>query len=535
MSEAGGQISEAPAGLPATETGERERLHPLTFFTGLGAALRNAWGAVLGGIFFISQGRAWIAFMLVGVVLVASLVSILLRYLSFSYRVEDDEIDMASGILNRNQRSIPFDRIQDVNIEQGPLHRLVKLARVKFETGASAGNKQDDGSLDSITLERANELRDLIRAHRAGTTIKPPVAAEGGSEAETVEEAEERAPVFVMDMRRLLLAALFSFSLAIVGALFGLAQTYGDALGFDMFDPGFWIGISSQFGPLEAYMRQHQIVSVIFGIVTLVFAGFLTGIIRTIPRDWGFKLRRTETGFRRQRGLFTLTDVVLPLKRVQAAIRFTGPLKRRSGFYELKIQSLGRDTGNSGDHVVAPLATRDEISTIMAEMEWRPIPEVDDSWQRPRPAFVTSSLFGLVILFGTIGLGVSTLIQAVRLSQGEIDAFDFTQWGLIFGAIALIPTLLGTVFRFLDYRHRRHRVDSNRFLMRQGWWRQRMVVLPLDRIQSADVKRNVIDRWFGIADLKLGVAGGSGFAAHGIEAIDFTEIYALRETLLDDA
>jgi len=44
--------------------------------------------------------------------------------------------------------------------------------------------------------------------------------------------------------------------------------------------------------------------------------GMLSGIVRTFLRDWDFRLERTSKGFRRRRGMFTRTDVVMPVHRV---------------------------------------------------------------------------------------------------------------------------------------------------------------------------------------------------------------------------
>ncbi|WP_343345536.1 PH domain-containing protein [Sphingomicrobium sp. XHP0239] len=532
MSEAGVQtIDDPPATLADEPADARERLHPLTLFTGLGAAVRGAWAALLGSVYFVSQGNWYWALFLVGGVFVVSLLGIGARYLSFSYRVEADEIDMASGIVSRNERSIPFDRIQDVNIEQGLLHRLVGLARVKFETGASAGaNAGDDGSLDSITLARANELRDRIRAHRAGEGRRVTV----GDAAETaIAKEEERPVIFAMSPRRILTLCLFSFSLAIVGALFGLAQTYGDALGLDLFDPDFWAGIVARSGPLQELVLANRALTILFGIASLMLAGFLTAFVRVIPREWNFTLRRTETGFRRQRGLFTLTDVVIPLKRVQAAILDTGPVRRRSGYFEFKVQSLGSDTGNAGDHTLAPLGTRSEIEGIVEEMEWRALSTDTRGWDRPRPAFVTSSLLVSLPIVILIAFGTAAAVAGIMWS-GDWDLENaVAQFLPIFGSVFLAIYLLSALSRWLDYRHRRHTLDGDRFVMRSGWWRQRLVVLPLGRIQSIDVKRNFIDRVFGIADVRIGVAGGGGFSAHGIDAVTPDEAMALREALLE--
>lgn len=491
---------------------EMERLHPLTMVTGLGAVVKSVWGAIAAAAFLLYSGRPWIAAAIVGFALVSGFLTPLIRWLSFSWRVDDDEVLMNSGILNRNHRSIPFDRIQDVNIEQNPLHRVFELARVKLETGASAGKGEEDGIIDSIPLARANALRDRVRAHRSGVTN--PNAALGGATAETLDDAEERVPVFAMDQRRVLLAGVFNFSLAVVGAVFGLMQTMGDMAGFNFFSRKFWVDSFGPDNPYVAFIMTNQIVAAIAGVISLIFIGLATGVIRTVLRDWNFRLDRTETGFRRRRGLLTLTDTVLPLKRVQAAIFMNGPIKRRYGWTSLKLQSLAQDSGGSGDHVVAPLARPEEGDEILGAMEWRSPPSIDSSWDRPSPALVMIQLIWMLPVF-LISLTVGLLL---------------TPWAYIAaGVMGLL-----SVMALLDWRWRRHRIDADRFLIRSGWWRRRMVVLPLGKIQSIDVKRNFIDRWFGVSHLKLGVAGGSGFAAHGVEAIPTKIAMKLRDQLLAD-
>ena len=90
-------------------------------------------------------------------------------------------------------------------------------------------------------------------------------------------------------------------------------------------------------------------------------------------REYRFRLDRSGVGLRRRRGLLTLTDVTLPIRRVQAAIIGTGPLREAFGWSELKLQSLARDEATKGDHVVAPLADDAEVAAIIGEIGWRPI------------------------------------------------------------------------------------------------------------------------------------------------------------------
>jgi putative membrane protein len=218
-------MSEAPA-LPVSNEalGPPERLHPFYLLTGLGQSLKGAWGMIAGGAYFATQGRWWLVAVMGVLFAFFSLGALLLRWLKLEYRVGAHEIRIDSGFLSRTSRAIPFDRVTDVDIEQGPLQRLLGLARVKFETGASAGGKEEEGVLHTISLERAEALRQQIRAGRGLASAAIPTQA-----------VEEGPALFEMTGRRVLTAGMFNFSLAVIAGLFGVSQTMGDALGFDPF------------------------------------------------------------------------------------------------------------------------------------------------------------------------------------------------------------------------------------------------------------------------------------------------------------
>ena len=74
-------------------------------------------------------------------------------------------------------------------------------------------------------------------------------------------------------------------------------------------------------------------------------------------------LRRGALALAEARGYaidLLLTDVVMPLHRIQAAVVATGPVRRRLGWFELKVQSLASDSDKDSDHSIAPLARADE-------------------------------------------------------------------------------------------------------------------------------------------------------------------------------
>jgi putative membrane protein len=515
----------APTSADDLAAGAPERLHPLFLLSGLTGSLRGMFGAYALIAYLLVSGRGQFALLGAIGLIVFTIVGVALYWTRFEYRVGANDIRIDSGIISRTHRSIPFDRIQDVDITQGPLQRLLGLARVTFETGGgSAGSGAEEGVLQAITLERAEAIRTLIRSRRAREVTA--TDAEAGA-------ADEGAPVYALSVPRLILAGIFNFSLAVLAGLFGLSQTFGDALGFDPLSEKFWRDLLSAGDPVAQYAAQHRLAAVVAGLLLLILVGLLTGIVRTTVREFGFRLDRTDVGLRRRRGLFTRTDVTLPAKRAQAVVVATGPVREFWGWSELRLQSLARDEGGKGDHVLAPLAKDDEVNAILAELGWRPIGR-QPAWTRVSSAYVWTRVIAFSPLLAILGLNLLVFLAA-PLWVDETMRADVTAMilpGLIPILILFVLLLVAIAVRWLDWRRMAYAVDGDRLLVRMGWWRRRLLVLPFAKIQSIDLIENFITRWFGTSSLRLGVAGG-GVRGHSIPAIPRADARQLRDQLLE--
>jgi putative membrane protein len=73
-------------------------------------------------------------FSLVTLLTVVTLLIIALwAYSNFWYEVTDDGLFIKFGIINQKTISVPFDQVQNVNIERSLVDRLFGLARISIE------------------------------------------------------------------------------------------------------------------------------------------------------------------------------------------------------------------------------------------------------------------------------------------------------------------------------------------------------------------------------------------------------------------
>ncbi len=477
------EISDAPTELTGQDG---ERLHISGLFVGFVSGLPQLLFPLLAAVFGArkADNPALIPIMIVAV-LALSLFFRWLGWRRFRYHVGADDIRVEKGILNRTARSIPYDRIQDVSIEQKPLARMMGLSELKFETGGGDG---DDATLRFVTLEEANRLRALIRARKAGEVLAQDVPQ--------MAAPEDIETIFAMDDKRVFILGLYSFSLVIFAGLGAIAQQFDFLLPFDWWDLKRWAGFAKESGVSVNSINGvgitgHLILA--FGAFTsLIFIGFATGVVRTYLREYGFRLTKTAKGFRRRRGLFTLTDVVMPTHRVQAAVVQTGPIRKRRGWYSLKFVSLAQDSKDESNYVAAPLATLDELWRI-SQAAGIAAPYGDE---RLRKGAALHWIVQFALLVPPLPIAVGALV--------------------IFTDAPLAPTLLlllllgiAAFLFWCDWRRYRFGLDDQQLYLRRGWWRERFTLAPQVKVQSIEIAQGPLARRYGLASLKFGIAGGT--------------------------
>ncbi|WP_241431540.1 PH domain-containing protein [Natrialba hulunbeirensis] len=108
-------------------------------------------------------------------------------YYRFGYEVTDDTVDVSSGVFARRSREIPYGRIQNVDIRQGVLQRLLDLAIVSIET---AGGGASEATLNFVSEAEATRLQREIRRRTAAARERRR-AGKAGAEAAGVDTESE--------------------------------------------------------------------------------------------------------------------------------------------------------------------------------------------------------------------------------------------------------------------------------------------------------------------------------------------------------
>jgi putative membrane protein len=471
---------------------EPKRTAPVTVILGAVASIRSAIIPAIA-IAFSGIGGSGRIMVAIGVGVAAAVIGMAISYIGWrrlTYTIGETDIRVESGILSRAARSVPFERIQDVSLEAKPLPRLFGLVSVKFETGAGGA---DDLALEYLTAAEGEGLRQLVRERREDEAG----SATAGSGAVLPADADAEGEVlYAIAPRRLLTFGLFEFSLAVFAVLGGLLQYVDTVSGLDIWNVDLWRSWLEEQGSFLASLgRYAQVAGAAAGLIGLVFIGIVTGVVRTALRDWGFTLTRSSRGFRRQRGLLTRTDVVMPVHRVQGIVIGTGLLRYRFGWHGLSFVSLAQDA-ESESHEVAPFARMEEIAPIVGAAGFH-LPDDATGWQHASKRQRTDK----------------AVLDALPFALAVIPVAIFAPFGFAF--IPLGFAVVAVAANLYAWEFRRFALDKAQIFSTTGLMSPTSRIATRLKLHSVEIAQGPLARWRGYATVHLGLAGGT-FAIPGV-------------------
>ena len=462
---------------------EVHRLHPLTVLLEVTRVLgRVAWFFVVVVAVGSLGGRradpGTALFVLAGSgVLVA-----LARYLSLRYWVESGTLVIRSGIVSRQVRTIPLDRIQNVELRQNAVQRVAGVVDFRIETAAG---REAEAHLAVLSLEAAHRLKAELLA--------------GRNPAEDAGTVPSRVVVWQAGLADLvLLGATSNRAGAILGGLAGILLFLGQEL------PAYFRRLQEGLAGIAGAVSPALAAAVFLG--TTLALGWLLSIGLTVVRYHGFQLTREPDGrLRRRYGLLSRVETVVNPARIQLLVLSSSWLRRRFGFWEVAAHTAGAafEGQGAGSALLCPLLRRGDLAGFSGRLlpgldlqavEWRPV-----SRATIRRGFVRALALCLA-LTGAASLGLG----------------PWAWLGLLPGGLA--------AWLFARRRHRvlAHARHAGHLLSRGGVLHRRITIVPEGKIQWVGLGQSPFQRRLGIASMTVATAAGAA------RVVDLDETEAAR-------
>jgi putative membrane protein len=442
--------------------------------------------------------------------MIPSGVAAVVRYLSYRIRYEGTELVIRSGIIFRNERHVPYARIQNLDAVQNLLHRLLGVVEVRVETG---GGREPEARISVLPAAAFTEMRRRVFEGRGQTAV----ARDATASVETAAPPDASRPLLHLPLPELLLFGfLENRGLVVIGAAYGVAWELGllERVWGGLFDNRWYAPFVVPTRVIESTARGELSI----GVVAVLLAGLagLLVLVRVISMIWAatrlydFSLTRAGEDLHATYGLLTRIATTIPLRRVQTLTVRQGPLHRLLKRCSVQVETAGGGTpgsepGKREREWLAPLIHERDLASLTREV----LPELDLAALEWQPAHarafrraVKPSMLMAIVLIG----GLAALVG---------------WWSLLVLPLAAAWAIVSTrkYVDSLGWASTEHVVA-----FRSGWLLQRVTLARVARIQAVTQCESPFDRRTGMARVRVDTAG-AGERSHRVDIP-----YLARET-----
>jgi putative membrane protein len=476
-----------------------QRLHPFSMLFAFGGILKQF---ALPGLIVLIAGRSasgpeaigerWDVWTLL--FLVPAAAHAVVRYLTYRIRYESEELIIRSGLLFRNERHVPFARIQNLEAVRNVVHRVLGVVEVRVE---NASGREPEATISVLPDSAFDEMRRRVFAGRSrqSDAVPDPAAPAERTPAETGRQ------LLRLSSRQLLLAGFIeNRGLVLIATIYGFFWQLGP-LG------DFWTrlleGSAANAGVRET-LRSIVTGGASVGRVAAIVAGILGLLIlvRVISMAWAlvrlhdFTLTLAGDDLRMEFGLLTRVATTTPRRRIQTlTIRHT-PLHRLFGQTSIRIETAGGRPAADGSRGIerewiAPIIADADVPAFLRSvlpeltldtLDWRPV--------HPR-AFRRAVKPAIVLALATAAAA------AALLGRYAIVLLPFTLAWFVMAAK-----------KWVD--HLRWSLSDDVVALRSGWLTRVTTAARVAKVQAVDYRESPFDRRTVMARVKVDTAGAGG-------------------------
>jgi putative membrane protein len=453
------------------------RLHPLSILFRLAAQARSF---AIPGIAVLATWQVW----LMPLAIPFAILSVV-EYLSFRYRYDAHEMVIRTGFLFRNERHVPYARIQNLHAVQNVFHRLWKVVEVRVETG---GADEPEATLRVLPVSAYEEMRQRVFGERS----EPAGAA---------EPAAPDQPLLHLSPPELMLAGFIqNRGFVVLAAAFGLLWEAGvlDAL------------MGRMFGEeLSGRSLTRTVVAVLLGrggfpltgiALTIAALIFLVVVSRVLSMGWtlvslhGFRLTLAGEDLRAEYGLLTRVATTIALRRIQTLTVRQGVLHRLFKRAAVRVGLAGgggaEGEGKTQREWLAPILPQDELPRLLSEV----LGERDFAgitWRGVHPRAFRREVKGWILV-------------AVLISVPFIVPLKGWVLLLLAGLLAWAFVAARQTVARLGWA-----VSEGAVFFRSGWLRRQVTAVRFTQIQAVTVRESPFDRRTGMASVRVDTAGAA--------------------------
>ena len=404
-----------------------------------------------------------------------------LKYKNFTFYIDNQnqEFIISEGIFNKTKTTIQLNKIQQVNINQSLIQRVIGVYELEVDT---AGSANKEGKIKAISHPLALSLKSQLLDNDNKILTVP-----NKETAIFQDEVLESSPFIRISFISLLKVGVTSNYVKSLSLLLLFFITVSDYInqftGRDILNDN----------NFEKYVNKSTLITSfiifvlgLFGIVVII------NVFRIVFRYFDYKITKQKGTLLLSFGLFNTKSTILKPEKVQITTISRNYFQKKMNILELKIKQAS--SGENGKHTAAieiPGCNNHEKNEILTLL-FQQIPQ-KGFMMRPNYRKLVFSVF-LIIILPLSGFFVTVSLLPEFLEFAYVAPIYAVFLGLIL------------YFGFVNYRLFIH----DDFIIKQsGAWDISEEIISKDKIQAITTSQLFWHKSADIGYLTLHTAGGN--------------------------
>ncbi|GAA4926493.1 PH domain-containing protein [Nesterenkonia rhizosphaerae] len=490
-----------------------QRLSARIIWADLAISVLSVLPAAAAIVFFdgdTTGGQLWplIGLAVVGVV---GAIFDVMRWTYTRFRITETFVELKTGVIWRQHRSIQRDRIRSVDTAAKLRHRLARMRVVNIGAGQQAATGESALSLDALSAADALALQNELHKDAALPGDTSETTSDDGHQSPAAQHCNEPVRVLARFEPSWFIYNMFNIWAYVLALGLGWGSLWlVSSVGFDLY------GFLARLLDWESIGLAGSVLIAVVGVGAFGAVGL--GVLY-FTENWNLELARVSgrdgTMLRTRKGLFTRREIIRDESRIRGAQISQPVLWRWMGASDTSVITTGLDQWAASDPAaIIPRGPRKRAQAVAgAVLGATENPFELDLHSHPCRALWRrlwwATLFAVVIGAALTVLAVTGVIPYQAI------------WGvLIVWPLCLLAALVA-------YRALGHKINENYVIMRSGLLNRATTVLERSAVSTIVIRESVLQRWLKLRTVSAMTAAGDG----GYDAPDMDRLDSLQFAL----
>ena len=400
------------------------------------------------------------------------------HYFTFHIDEETEEFVIQKGVFNKTRITIQLHKIQQVNINQSLIQKLVNVHKLEIDT---AGSDKKEATINAISHELALALKERLMA-LSKTSNETTI--------DEISETEENQGFITIDFVSLLKIGITSNyvrSFALILLFFStIIENLQKFAGDEVLDEN---QVTHYLDALPVITSIVLVFSIFFTLILVV------NLVRTVIKYFNFTIQKSKKSISLHYGLLATKNILLNPNKVQKVTISQNFFQKKLNVTSIKIfqASSSEQELKAKDQIEIPGCSANERNKILTLL-YQNLPEKGKKYKPNWRKLAVNSFFFLLFP-----------IAITFFLNWNFQWMEWNEW-MIYSLIFIV--FAGTLVWF-SFKNYRLFVSKDFIIKQNGAWDVDTSIIEPYKIQAIETHQFFWQKVTNIGSVSLSTAGGS--------------------------